>query len=134
MIGTDDGEGVGEIAGGTMVRGESVGRSLGFAAAGGIGDPSGHRREEHGRQDRDRQPGVLCQAARDGDRRPADEQTLHELRVAAEPQHARRQADHQPPSESGRSAVPIGEQAEADIPHDQMPEFVHQHSDEIRIG
>jgi hypothetical protein len=30
----------------------------------------------------------------------------------------------QPPSKPGRSAVPIGEQSEADIPYDEVPEFV----------
>jgi hypothetical protein len=54
--------------------------------------------------------------------------------MPSEPQHTRRYANHQQPREPGRRAVPIGEQAEAHIPHDEMPEFVHQHSDQIRIG
>ena len=125
---------VAEIVGQASVRDESIGRPLGLTAAGGIHDRREYRDEEQGQQNDDGQPGVLCNSPHDGGDRPTEEQDLHEPRMAPESQHARRYANHQPPSKPRRSAVPIRDQREANIADNNVSEFVHQYSDEIPVG
>jgi len=72
------------------LRGESVGRSLGSTAAGGIRDRTDYRHEEQSQQNDDGQPGVLCNSPHDGDQQPTEEQDLHQPRMAPESQHTRR--------------------------------------------